>query len=163
MDLQLVRACLRRKDYDVLIHKIPYDLVGQTTTALIRWIGAYYKSNPEAGGLTPEYLKAYIQVRLQHQLEDAGTEVLMKLCDKLQNEPDPELPTLFNMLMEQDFVGKVGSLYVRYEQGDEVDFYTEVEQLTKDYNSLRRLRDIPEYDITEVLDSIRYGKAMKLT
>src|SRR5690625_1118699 len=162
MDIQLVRACLTRKTFEILHPKIPYDLLGSTTVAMLKWIRAFFKANPDVSTATPELLQTYITVRLEHRVDQPEVKLLVELCQRLQNTPEPNVPTMLNMLMEHDFVGKVGNLYVRYEQGDEVDFYTEIEQLTKEYNTLRRLRDIPEYDIGEILQELRDGRGMKL-
>lgn len=162
MDLQLIKACLDKRTYEILQSKIPHDIVGGSTSTMLRWVGAYYKSNPSAGYLTPEYLKAYIQLRLKDQ-DTEGLRLLLQLCDKLKATPSPEVPTILNMLLERDFVGRVGALYVRYEHGDEVDFYTEVEQLVKQYHKLRHLNDVPDYDIHTLLDEMQQGRGIKLS
>jgi len=160
MDLQLIRACLDRKTYENIRAKVPYEVVGKTTSTMLQWIGAYFTSNPDIPMVTPEHLKAYVSVRMQDSLEDPGVQVLLKLCDELKTVPDPDVPTVLNMLMEQDFAGRLGALYVRFEQGHEIDFFTEVEELTREYSVLRKIKDVPSFDIETALAELRDGRGV---
>ena len=162
MDFQLVKSCLKRGNYNLLKPQIPYEVLGQGTVGMLRWIGAFYTSNPEAGSITTEQLKAYISMRMQKQLDTDGVKVLMKLCDQVAAAPEEYTPTLLNSLLELDFAGKVGALYTRYESGGEVAFLDEVTTLAKEYQMVRGVPEIPEHDILEILKEMENQEGVVL-
>lgn len=162
MDLPLIKGCMQRKTYDLLKTRIPYEVVGSSTRAMLQWVGAYFTANPEVQYVTPEILQTYVKVRMQDKLGTPGVDLVLELCERLKHTPSPDVPTLLNMLLERDFAGRLGALYVRYEQGHEIDFYTEVETLAKEYSQLRGLQTVQEYSLEAGLAEIKDGRGVQL-
>lgn len=162
MDLALVRACLNRGTYEQLNPRIPYDVIGMSTTALLRWIGAYFKAHPDSQTVGVEHLQEYIRLRTENTQDDAAVQTLLELTEQLRRVPAPDAPSMLRMLAERDLVGRVGALYTQYEHGAEVDFPADLAELLAEFQTALPQPVEDEYDIEEILDDMQDEKGVRL-
>lgn len=153
MDLQLIKACLTRSSYDKLHHRIKPELVSSSTYTMLAWVRSAYKSNPELQALTPDDLIAYVTLRCENRLEDAGVRLVLKQCEKLKQVEDVPTSILLDTLVQEELVGKVGAVVQKWNAGKEVEPHKEISHLLKEYD-IKPREEIKEYDINDLLNSI---------
>lgn len=162
MDFQLIKAMLdSRRNYTLFYERVPMDTIGTTTRALLGWIHAYYAANPTTQSLSIEQLKSYITIRLGDTVDTDGAKLLLSICDRVQHVQVEDTASIWNTLIEQDFAGRVGALYTRYDAGGEVALLDDVTELATEYRGLRIGNDTKPHDISEILQEIKDERGIK--
>lgn len=162
MDFQLIKAMLdSRRNYTLFYERVPMDTIGTTTRALLGWIHAYYAANPTTQSLSIEQLKSYITIRLGDTVDTDGAKLLLSICDRVQHVQAEDTASIWNTLIEQDFAGRVGALYTRYDAGGEVALLDDVTELATEFRGLRIGNDTKPHDISEILQEIKDERGIK--
>lgn len=127
MDIQLLGSMLNRRAFELLEPSVPKDLVAAETVNIMRWLGAFYRANPEVNSLSVNELKAFITLRSTKATPEQ-LELTLAIADKIRVRDSSGTASLLNTLNELTFAGRVGAAVVRYDEGGEIDLINTVRE-----------------------------------
>lgn len=162
MDIQLLSSMLNRRAYELLEPSVPKDLVAAETANIMRWLGAYYKANPEVESLSLNDLKAYVRLRSTRSTPEQ-LDLTLTVIDKLRIT-EGNTATLLGTLNELSLAGRVGAVLERYANGDEVDVIESVREYLYVADTVAGSlgMGVDETSIDDMLTSLEQGGGVKL-
>lgn len=159
MELELVKAVLKRRAYDLLVPKVSREQLSNLHYGMITWIGSALKANPDREEITPEELKMYIEIRNKTKLDEAGVKLLLQECDRLASTKELPSSLLLDTLIQSELVGKMGRVVNLWNSGQEVEPLKEIKELIVDYD-IKPQEESELYDINEILADVHDGKGV---
>ena len=139
MDLILLQALADRSRYKALRNAVPSDMFDRTTTGLLNWYSIFLDSYPDREQIDPDALFTLTKLRANLDADQAA--VTAKVIDQLKKPVAKDLiQGLVSQLEEVAYVGKVGSLLAKYNNGEDVDVTFELQQLTAE--TRRRMQTV---------------------
>lgn len=154
MDIRLLRGILNRTTFRILNPLLSPEILAGTTMAVVAWIRAYWKSNPNVEEITPKELEEYVTVRNSEKLEDESVQLTLELVRKLQHTPKPEAASLYETLLEAQCAGELGRVVLQYQTGAEVDVISEAMEISREYATLKGLEEDTPSGIYEILEAM---------
>lgn len=164
MDLILLQALADRSRYKALRNAVPSDMFDSTTTGLLNWYSIFLDSYPDREQVDPDALFTLMKLRANLDADQAA--VTAKVIDQLKKPVAKDLiQGLVSQLEEVAYVGKVGSLLAKYNNGEDVDVTFELQQLTAE--SRRRMQSVgagqwASADVLEYIEKTEDESGFKL-
>lgn len=153
MDLTLLQALSHRDRYKALKNAVPNDMFDSSTVGLLSWYGIFFDSYPDREQIDPDALFTLMKLRANLDADQAA--VTAKVIDQLKKPVAKDLiQGLVSQLEEVAYVGKVGSLLAKYNNGEDVDVTFELQQLTAETRRRMQTVGAAQWASADVLEYI---------
>ena len=153
MHLTLLQALAHRDRYKALKGAVPTDMFDSTTIGLLNWYSIFLDSYPDREQIDPDALFTLMKLRANLDADQAA--VTAKVIDQLKKPVAKDLiQGLVSQLEEVAYVGKVGSLLAKYNNGEDVDVTFELQQLTAETRRRMQTVGAAQWASADVLEYI---------
>lgn len=139
MDLTLLQALSNRDRFRALRNAIPEGMFDSNTIGLLNWYRIFFDSYPDRERIDPDTL--FTLMRLRANLSDDDAAVTAGIIEQLKRPIDQDLiQGLVTQLEEAAYIGRVGNILSKYNNGEDVDATFEIQQLTQE--TRRRMQSV---------------------
>lgn len=141
-------------------------MLAPDTMALLSWIQLYFSTFTEAECVDWQGMDTMLGLR-KGSMTPEELSTLRALMKQVQQVPDTDAVSTLRMVAELAYSGEVAALTKRYQDGDEVDFTSEMKALQRKYSDSQTtqnsLMQWENRDVTEILADNDESGGLKLS
>uniref|UniRef100_A0AAU7L210 DNA helicase n=2 Tax=Caudoviricetes TaxID=2731619 RepID=A0AAU7L210_9CAUD len=165
MDAVIVKALCDKTRYSNLLPYVPKDMLAPDTSALLSWVGLYWKTYPEHDEVDFAAFNSMVSLRAtQSTPEELAT--MKALTHEVQAVDDSSVDGVVTMMHELAYSGRAASILTKYQAGEEIDLMYEMKKLQREFgDNVKTQNELFSWEdrgLDDVLAANEEGAGLKL-